>query len=130
MISSAPCMGGAAWTKAADLVGIRVGNDQGLRIGRVERAAHPGHEGLSDVAPVRKRGVKVGAQLCRAQVQHAWPAAGSERIENALLHGGGQPWPSSGGPGWTSMRPLGVNPQSRVLPASGAASRESCVTGS
>jgi hypothetical protein len=68
-----------------DIVGIRVGNDQGLRIGRIERTAYPGHKSFSDVAPVRQCGGKVGARLRRTQIKHSFPAAGFEGVVNPLL---------------------------------------------
>ena len=74
-----------------ELVRGGIGHDQRPRIGRIKRAADPGHDRRPDVTPVCQRRVELRLQLSRAQVEHPVPATDVERPEDALLHSGGQP---------------------------------------
>ncbi len=92
MISSAPCMGGAAWTKAEISSGSGSGTTRDF--GSVGSSAP--HTLATKVRPMSRQYESVGwrlrAQLGRAQVEHAGPAARSEGSENALLHGSRKLW--------------------------------------
>ena len=75
---------GCGLGQVRELVGIRFGDDQGFRVGGVQRSAHPADEKAPQIAPVSQLRGKIAQKLRRPEMQHAVAAVGAEGREDPL----------------------------------------------